>query len=116
MTKKLNIYPMACQLTKKDGSHVSVQIIKLSAGGALINSLSHPMKAGDSYKAVFVLPIKHNTVEIEAVVYKTYDHFKGQHGLVSPGNHISELTFKSLTPDARKAIQGFLTDLQLSRV
>jgi hypothetical protein len=116
MTKKTNVYPIKCQLVKKDGSQTVVDIIKLTSGGMLINSHAQPMKVADIYKAILVLPFKNDQVELEAVVYKTYDSFKGQHGLVNPGSHVSELTFKTIPQDTRKAIHAFLTTLQLTRV
>lgn len=73
----------------------------------LIDTLDKTLKVNDKFKATFTLPLSKIPIEVMAVVYKTYDEFRGQHGLPQAGTHRSELTFHNISPEAKKRIGAF---------
>ncbi len=101
------VYPISCQLTNKSGS-ITVNIVKIGATGILVDSTDAPLLVNSIYTMQFVLPFVKATVETLGVVFKTYDEFKGTHGLVQPGSHVNEIIFKNPTVEVRKSIASFL--------
>jgi len=115
MSKTQKVYPIQCQLTSAEGA-LSVTIVKMGHTGFLINSLEKTMKVNAAFTATFTLPIKNIFIETKVTVFKTYDEFKGTHGLVNPGNHVAEMVFQTPSSDVRKALVSFFAYLSASQV
>lgn len=107
MSNPVKIYPIACQLLGPKGTF-SVNILKLVQTGFLVNSLDQTLKVNDQFTATFVLPVKNIFIESPVVVFKTYDQFKGAHGLVKPGHHVNELLFQNMSTESKKSVTQFL--------
>src|SRR5437764_1290030 len=111
MTKTEKYYPISCQLVGK-GVTLNVSVIKLSSRSILADTGPQPLLVNDSFLTKFVVPlVKNGQVESEAVVFKTYDQFKGKHGEVQPGHHVVELVFKNLPDEARRQIISFVAHI-----
>ena len=108
---------MACQLVGKTESlkseSLTINIIKLTMNGFLANTLAQTIQVNGIYGASFVLPSRQKEfIESEVLVLKTYDEFKGIHGLVQPGNHVTEFAFRQISPDNKNHIYKFLALIQ----
>jgi hypothetical protein len=114
MAKKVAIYPIELQLVGR--STIAAHIIKLSYNSFLVSSNGNPLKVNDPYKANFILPVKNIMISTDAVVYKTYDEFKGQHGTVNPGKHVAELVLRNPTKDVKNAISTFLAFVKAQQI
>jgi phage gp45-like len=86
MSKKVALYPIGCEL-KNDKRSLRGSIMKLTSNGILINSSEQPLHVNETFTATFDLPQKDETISVTAVVFKTYDEFKGKHGATVLSNH-----------------------------
>ncbi|MCC6278615.1 MAG: PilZ domain-containing protein [Oligoflexia bacterium] len=107
MAKQIQLYPIGVDL-KNSRKSVRAAIVKLSAGGFLVNSYETPLLVNEAFQAEFVLPGKEIVISGEAVVFKTYDEFKGKHGLISPGNHVNELVWRNPSAEMRSKLAQYL--------
>lgn len=108
--EKRKIYPIGCSLAS-DGRTMNANIMKLTQRGMLVDSLTQSMKVHDCFQVNFVLPLNGKSVSCEAVVVKTYDQFRGKHGLEQAANHVNELVFKNPPQEVRIVITEFLKDI-----
>ncbi len=97
-SSKPRLYPIKCTLTSREHSR-EVEIVKLTHTALLIDSKDKPLKVNTAYTAKFT--VSGETIETLVIVFKTYDAFKGKHGLAAPGRHLSEVIFKDLTSATR---------------
>ena len=108
--RKSIVFPFSCQLVGSAGT-VPGLCLNLISSGMLVNTAAIPLKVNHTYQVTFILPLVDSTVSLEAVVFKTYDHFQG-HGMAQAGSHLSELVFRSVSPEVRKNFRQFHVAMQ----
>ena len=110
MKNQKEIYPFSCIVVGPD-STFTVDVMKVTQKSILVNTKAEVLVTNSSYQVKFNLPLlKNGQVESEAVVFKTYDSFKGKHGEEQPGNHIVEMVFKNLSDLCRQQIITFVAN------
>ncbi len=112
---KMKIYPFECHLKSETGEFKG-QVVALTTAGFLFNAGTHVLKPSDYVHVRMELPLVDKHVEGSAMVYKTYDTFKGHHGLINPGDHLIEFIFKTIEAEYKNSISQFLAHVQAHSV
>ena len=94
MKKAQSIFPFDCSLTGPNYDFKG-QILNMSQNGFICNTGVQVVRTGTTLAAKFSLPLTSKQLEVNVMAFKTYDKFKGAHGSVNPGDHITEFVYKS---------------------
>lgn len=111
MKKQLNIFPFECELT---GSNYNFKgnILMMNQNGFICNTGTQIIRTSTNMNVKFNLPLTSRVIEAPVISFKTYDKFKGAHGGVSPGDHITEFVYKAPSDDLRHIMTQFMAHIQ----